>query len=82
MSNSLSIVKQLEEHYGGKWIHHPFASMWSCEKKKLTAMYMADGGYDMEGNYTPSPIIFRKLTIYGTKPHPEKFYPITKKLQL
>jgi len=75
MSKIKSIVKQLEEHYGGKWIYHNFKGLWTCDNPRLTAMYMSEGGYDTDGNYIPTLSIFSRLTIYGTKPYPEKFYP-------
>jgi len=77
-----SIVKQLEEKYGGKWKYIPFASMWVCDELNLMACYVAEGGYDMDGNYIPVPEIFKRLTVYGIKPHPEKFYPETNKKHL
>jgi len=69
------IVKQLSEKYGGVWFHIPFQGFWYCEELDLTAHYVADGGYDVNGNYVPTPAIFQKLYVYGLKTGVEKFWP-------
>lgn len=71
----LPITKQLSKKYGGKWVHIPFQSTWICDELNLNACYVADGGYDMNGNYQPVHKIFRKLTVYGLKSGVEYLYP-------
>lgn len=70
-----SIAKQLFERYGGKWTYIPFQSTWVCDELDLMACYVAEGGYDINGNYMPVPKIFNRLTISGLKTGVEKFYP-------
>jgi len=69
------IIRQLEEKYGGKWgyIRDFPNGTWECEKKGLTAHYVANGGYDMNGNYV-QPMI-STMYVYGLENGPERFVP-------
>lgn len=69
------IVKQLNKKFGGKWKYVPFQSIWLLENSDAMACYVADGGYDMDGNYQPVPHIFKKLTIYGLKDGVQYLHP-------
>ncbi len=70
-----SINKQLNEKFGGYWKYIPFQSMWICEELDAMACYIAEGGYDMNGDYIPVPRIFKRLTIYGLNNGVQKMYP-------
>ena len=61
------ITKQLSNKFGGEWKYTPFQSIWSCDEMRLTAYYVAEGGYDMDGNYKPVHKAFRRITIFGLK---------------
>lgn len=75
IKKTLPITKQLSKKYGGTWIHIPFHSIWICDELNLSACYVADGGYDMNGNYQPVHKAFRRLTVYGLKTGVEYLYP-------
>lgn len=69
------ITKQLSEKFGGKWRYIPFQSFWICDEMNAHAYYVAEGGYDMNGDYQESPIIFKRLTVYGLKNGTQYLYP-------
>tara|TARA_R110000823_G_scaffold204098_6_gene335159 strand:- start:434 stop:691 length:258 start_codon:yes stop_codon:yes gene_type:complete len=72
------ITQQLFRKYGGKWKHIAFHGMWVCEELDLHASYTANGGYDVNGEYTPVPKFLQclqALTVYGLKTGSEKFNP-------
>jgi len=69
------INKQLSDKFGGYWKHIPFQGMWICDELDAHACYVADGGYDINGNYIPVPSMFQRLTIYGLKDGIKYLYP-------
>lgn len=70
-----AINKQLNESFGGYWKYIPFQSMWVCDEFDAIAYYVAEGGYDMNGDYTPVPFSFSRLTVYGLKDGVKYLYP-------
>jgi len=69
------ITKQLAKKFGGNWKYVPFQSIWICKEFDALACYVAEGGYDMDGNYIPVPDVFKRLTIYGLEGGPKRLYP-------
>lgn len=64
VKKSLPVTKQLAAEFGGVWKYVPFQRMWTQNDSAAFACYHADGGYDMNGDYTPS-VFVNKLTIHG-----------------
>jgi len=71
----IPITHQLKNKFGGSWKYIPFQSMWVCDELNYLAYYVAEGGYDMNGNYIPVPKIFSRLTVYGLKDGVQYLYP-------
>lgn len=70
-----SIIKQLEEQFGGKWeyIRDNFPNgTWHCKEKDVYAYYVATGGYDVNGEYMKPSILQMRVYGMGT---PEEFIP-------
>lgn len=59
------INKQLNEKFGGYWKHIPFQSIWICDELDGFACFFAEGGYDVNGVYTPQPSFLRRLKVVG-----------------
>ena len=71
------IVRQLENKYGGKWTYYPFSG-WGCDKPKMLAHYVYEGGYDINGNPMEENKLlsaFKALRVYGNGKNGERFYP-------
>jgi hypothetical protein len=60
-----TILKQLEEEFGGKWEYiRDFPNgFWVCEELDASANYVANGGYDINGEYVPSMLL--TMYVYG-----------------
>lgn len=70
------ITKQLNEKFGGSWRNIPFQGLWVCDDLDAHACYVAEGGYDMNGNYTPVPAWLNRLTVYGLNQGITHLYPM------
>jgi hypothetical protein len=70
-----TIIKQLEEKFGGKWEFHRIhfgSGIWVSEDLDATANYVACGGYDINGEYIPPNL--PTMYIYGIG-DPKRFIP-------
>ncbi|MEM6737418.1 MAG: hypothetical protein AAF620_15260 [Bacteroidota bacterium] len=70
----MTIAKQLNKEFGGKWEYLPGLHWWVCEELDARAMYVA-GGYNELGDYVPVSKEFRRLALYGLKGGVKYLYP-------
>lgn len=64
VSRKKSVINRLREKYPGEWKYIPGSRIWVCEELKMSAFYVADGGYDVNGNYMP-PLFKTPPRVYG-----------------
>lgn len=72
-----SIVKQLEQKYGGKW-KYTINYGWECLDKDMHGIKFHQCGYGIDGEPLPMNNIFKKLqpiSIFEKDKRIDEFYP-------